>query len=135
TGYLERINVYLERRDGLVIPLTDASSGELSLISSLIFIAALPRTTRYLLIDEPENSLHPRWQREYVDLLSAAIGYSQLGVAIATHAPILVIGAVVQGEERVDVFRVQLSKQLNPLIFDSRMSSQNIERILWEAFE
>lgn len=135
TGYLERINVYLERRDGMAIPLADASSGELSLISSLIFIAALPRNTRVLLVDEPENSLHPRWQREYVDLLSVAVGYSELRVAIATHAPILVTGALNQDRARIDVFRVQSHEQLKPLVFDLSMPSQNIEQILWEAFE
>lgn len=135
TGYLERINVYLERRNGMVIPLADASSGELSLISSLIFIASLPLNTRVLLIDEPENSLHPRWQREYVDLLSAAVGYSERMVVIATHAPILVTGALNQGRSEVDVFRVQPHEQLTPLVFDWSTPSQNIEQILWEAFE
>lgn len=71
---LKDINIYLQK-DGRLIPANQSSSGELTLITSFVFIMATVSSGARILIDEPENSLHPKWQIEYIrrlyDLVSA----------------------------------------------------------------
>lgn len=90
-GLIRSIRLFLRAVDR-TIELREASSGELALITSLSFIAANASKFDLVLIDEPENSLHPQWQRDYVELLVAAVGYVDSRVVIATHSPLLVIG-------------------------------------------
>lgn len=90
-GLIRPVRLHLHSAD-VVIGLREASSGEIALITSVAFIAASANKIDYLLIDEPENSLHPQWQRDYVDLLMGAIGYSRVSTVIATHSPLIVMG-------------------------------------------
>lgn len=46
--------------------LTEASSGELSLIFNLLSIAGEIENESLILIDEPEISLHPEWQSNFI---------------------------------------------------------------------
>lgn len=91
-GLLRRVDLYLRRKDSQ-IALKDASSGELVLITQLAFISTYLREGDMLLVDEPENSLHPHWQREYIDLLREAVSYRRCDVMLATHSPLIVLGA------------------------------------------
>lgn len=130
-----RIEVMLQRNDrrGTVIEMQLASSGQLALISSLLFLITQAGRSPIILIDEPENSLHPSWQREYVDKLMAAMSYRDATIIIATHAPLVVTGALSHGPERVSVFRVR-DAQPKRLEIDMSASPRSIEEILWEAF-
>lgn len=69
----------------------EASSGELNFISSMLGLSAALKPGGLVLIDEPENSLHPEWQRQYVKILSSVMK-SKPGsfCVIATHSPIIV---------------------------------------------
>ncbi|WP_245337554.1 AAA family ATPase [Shinella sp. HZN7] len=71
-GFRTALVLTPERHDGEVIELLNASSGELALISSLVFLISSIGQEPVILIDEPENSLHPRWQREYLEKIVAA---------------------------------------------------------------
>lgn len=86
---LSSVALYL-RKPGQTISLAKASSGELSLVSTVAFLTSTLVEGAIVLIDEPENSLHPRWQREYLSLLQEAIGYRDVRVFIATHSPLIV---------------------------------------------
>ncbi|WP_080431472.1 ATP-binding protein [Burkholderia ubonensis] len=65
------------------------SSGERQIIVLLTYIAFPPVRSRTIIIDEPELSLHPRWQDEFMQsvLEVAAPG---LQLIIATHSPAIV---------------------------------------------
>ena len=45
-----------------------------------------------VLIDEPEISLHPAWQEEFVNILIKIQEINSFSVVIATHAPALING-------------------------------------------
>lgn len=75
--------------------LNSASSGELSIIASLIFISAHINENSIILIDEPENSLHPKWQIEYVNQLLDLFYLFEPKIIIATHSPLIINGAEV----------------------------------------
>jgi predicted ATPase len=71
--------------------LLDSSSGEVCFLSS--FIRSLPHLSNnsLILIDEPEISLHPNWQMQYLSKLKHLLeGLSNVHVVIATHSPYIV---------------------------------------------
>lgn len=133
--HLRDIQVYLERDDGTIIELLRASSGELALISSLMFLSANGDDDPVVLIDEPENSLHPSWQREYVDKLLNALEYRNATVVIATHAPLVVTGALSRFGDAISVFAVDRGSVERLPISGTDASSESIEAILWRAFD
>lgn len=130
-----RLEVMLQRGDpqGTVIEMQWASSGQLALISSLLFLITEAGRNPIILIDEPENSLHPSWQREYIDKLMAAMAYRDATLIVATHAPLVVTGALNDAPSKVSVFRVR-DGQPTRLEIDASASPNSIEEILWEAF-
>lgn len=134
-NFLRDIQVYLDRTEGPVIELLSASSGELALISSLLFLIANCDDEPIILVDEPENSLHPNWQREYVDKLLNALEYREATVIIATHAPLIVTGALANARKTVSVFRIEHGDARRVDLTTSDYSTESIEEILWEAFD
>ncbi len=129
------IRVYLERdQDGLDIEMHHASSGQLALISSLLYLITNAGEFPLILIDEPENSLHPNWQRDYVEKVLAAVTYRSATVLIATHAPLVVTGALSDSPDLVSVLEVREGIPRN-LELDSAQSPNSIEKILWRAFD
>lgn len=132
---IRSIRVYLVReQDGKDIEMKHASSGQLALISSLLYLITNAGKSPIIIIDEPENSLHPAWQREYVEKVLAAMTYRNVTLLIATHAPLVVTGALADSPDLVSVFEVKngefLRLDLNPFY-----SPSSIEEILWRVFD
>ncbi len=76
--------------DGRPIDVQALSSGEqheLVLLFDLIFRV---QKGTLVLIDEPELSLHPEWQTQFVDDLMSIAKNSQFDVLLATHSPYIV---------------------------------------------
>lgn len=65
------------------------SSGERQLLILLTFIAFPPVGTNVFVIDEPELSLHPKWQRELLRDIEKLMG-TNAQMIIATHSPEIV---------------------------------------------
>lgn len=132
---IRSIRVLLQRKqDSEVIEMHHASSGELALISTLLFLITTAGPDPLIIIDEPENSLHPSWQRDYVAKVLAAMQFRNASMLIATHAPLVVTGALSQSPDLVSVYTVRKGKP--ELSIGSRAAtSHSIEKVLWEAFE
>lgn len=123
---IEGISLTIERK-GKIFDFDEASSGELSLLSSHAFIATNIQSENYILIDEPENSLHPRWQRDYCRRLLDQFYYYEPRIIIATHSPHIVQGAQ-NSEVDVRLIKLPLNKEApEPL-------TKSIEGTLFEAF-
>lgn len=117
------------------IELKSASSGELSLISSLVYLITTARSNPLVLIDEPENSLHPLWQRDYIARVLAALEYRSASIVVATHAPLVVTGALSTFKGLVSVFQMHTERPV-PLQLDTALDAgASIEEVLWRAFE
>ncbi len=129
------IQVFLERHDGEIIELLNASSGELALISSLVFLVSSIGHEPVILIDEPENSLHPRWQREYLEKIVAAASYRNATIVVATHAPLIVIGALGMLPDIVSVFQLREGEPSALDLNEAKASAANVEGVLWRAFD
>ncbi|MTB39317.1 AAA family ATPase [Providencia sp. wls1949] len=96
------IEVFLNKNKDF-FPLSEASSGELSFIALLVHITFCVTNNSFIFIDEPENSLHPEWQRTYFDLLKGAIGYNQVKVVVATHSPLIITS--ISGDEKFEIYK------------------------------
>ena len=133
---LKGIQVYVDKGEHSgPFEVHNASSGELSLISSLLFLTAEVESNSIVLVDEPENSLHPGWQRAYVDKVLAALAYRNVSVIIATHSPLVVTGALMAHKNLVSVFQMQRNKPQRLQLQHPDRGDTSIEAVLWRAFD
>lgn len=73
------------------IDVDEVSSGEYHLFVSMIGIFALIRNNSLVLLDEPDISLHPNWQMQYISFLKEVFKkYSSCHFIMATHSHFLV---------------------------------------------
>lgn len=71
---------------GHAISVQDLSSGEKQLLTVLSYVTAMREETALLLIDEPEISLNPDWQRMFVPALLNLIEGTGTQLVCATHS-------------------------------------------------
>lgn len=109
---LNSINLFL-RKDEVTIPLYDASSGELSFVSTIIFLATTINEETAILIDEPENSLHPKWQKDYIKILLELFYLYQPKIVVATHSALIVTGSEITNPSTIvfECFKFQFTKR------------------------
>lgn len=89
---LSRIDLYFNKGK-LEVPINQASSGELAILSAMMFINTHIDRDTVILIDEPENSLHPKWQKDYIQRILDLFHYYQPKIIVATHSPLIINGA------------------------------------------
>lgn len=78
-------------RNGEAVSFSDLSSGEQQILTTLSELVSNIGGTALVLIDEPEVSLHPRWQRDYVPaLLETLKSHPSTHAVIATHSHFMV---------------------------------------------
>jgi hypothetical protein len=85
-----RSGLYVETAQARRVELHQLSSGEqheLVLLYDLLFRV---RPNSLVLIDEPELSLHPLWQQQFVDDVLTIAAPGAFDVLIATHSPYIV---------------------------------------------
>jgi len=72
----------------------DLSSGEFHFLFNILGIGFASNEQSIVLLDEPENSLHPKWQIEFMDML-AELSLEMVNghIVIATHSPLIVSSA------------------------------------------
>ncbi|MBY7955543.1 ATP-binding protein [Vibrio fluvialis] len=129
-GLISEIEIFLRKGPSpSVINLLDASSGELAFISSLLFISTSITDNSVILIDEPENSLHPKWQKEYLTKLMDIFYYHQPAIICATHSPIIVSGAELSEKSSLTVYKSDYTG-----VNELKVDSGNLEQMLWEMF-
>ena len=88
------------------------SSGEKHLFLSILSLKRLKVNNAIIIIDEPETSLHPEWQRKIIDVYKNVGKNNQL--IIATHSP-LIVGSVPSESIRIlsrnEAGRVEITHQ------------------------
>lgn len=110
--------------------LTDSSSGELSLIFNLLSIAGEIENDSLILIDEPEISLHPEWQSDFLPLLSKMFSnYQGCHFIIATHSP-----QILSSTSDENVFIINLEDS-NKLIRSEEISKMSADYQLAYVFK
>jgi len=90
-GALTLANVIVRRPDGVTHDLREASSGQISILTVFLSVAAHLRDGSLILIDEPETSLHPEWQSRYINLMREVFStFSGCHFIFSTHSPLIV---------------------------------------------
>lgn len=127
--------VYVRKENEFFL-LECASSGELYLLSSGLFLNKFlednqTKLPKVILIDEPENSLHPKWQKKYIEYLIGFMGYNdKTKVIIATHSPFITMDTDFYSTE-ISLFHIEngfLHKA------DHKNKNNNIEQVYYELF-
>jgi len=86
-------NAKVFRRNGERLNIASTSSGEQQILCSLLGLAGTLRNGSVVLIDEPELSLHPKWQIDYAGHLVGLLRIvKDCHVVIATHSPLIAQG-------------------------------------------
>ncbi|UYP73495.1 ATP-binding protein [Pantoea dispersa] len=86
------IRVY-GKNDKNKISLFHTSSGQQCMILMMMGIASSISNGSLICIDEPEISLHPKWQLEFINLLQSTFSdYQGCHFLLATHSPQIVSG-------------------------------------------
>lgn len=73
----------------------DLSSGEYHMFTGILALGFGIQSSSVILIDEPENSLHPQWQKDFMDSVSGICeNVLQDGhLIVCTHSPLIVAAA------------------------------------------
>jgi predicted ATPase len=124
---ISSIELFLSK-DDLSFPLIYASSGELSFIALLVHIAFCVSDSSFIFIDEPENSLHPKWQNEYFELLEGAIGYNKCTIVVATHSPLII-------NSLSDKNKASIYKRENNGFYEVNAFDDNAEELYIDYFD
>ncbi|WP_372983357.1 AAA family ATPase [Microbacterium sp.] len=124
---MDEVTLWRERSSRR-IEITEASSGELSLAVTMLGLASAIEDHSLILIDEPEISLHPQWQAEYLGRLQEAFAaYQDCHFIIATHSPTLTAGA---GNERTSIVNLE-----GPVgVHDEPSSGRSVDEVLVRTF-
>jgi len=87
-GLMRLIDLKLKKIGYGEMSLKRASSGEQCLMVLMLGIAGHITDGSIILIDEPEISLHPRWQEQFMMLLTTSFSaYKRCHFIVATHSP------------------------------------------------
>jgi len=91
-GLVRLRNVTLKKLNShTLFSITEASSGEQSIVLSILGIASQIENNSIICIDEPEICLHPEWQEKYIKILTSTFSmFSGCHFIIATHSPQIV---------------------------------------------
>lgn len=122
-------------KKGMEFPLSQASSGELYMLGIGLFIIKFitginnENDGKIILIDEPENSLHPKWQREYIQNIISFTEKKSVDIYIATHSPFIAI------PNNIDNANIHIATISNgELVYEDPAHGLNIEEIYYDYF-
>lgn len=110
------------------VPFHQASSGQQCMLLMFLGMAGSMSNNSLICIDEPEISLHPKWQAEFIGIIQNAFSsYTGCHFLIATHSPQIISGLVVENG-----FVADLESEV--LIHSSNYSKKSADFQLTEIF-
>ena len=83
-------NIFFENSFGEKLSIDELSTGEKELLSKIFYLYIANITDSIVLVDEPENSLHPSWQNRVVKIYKNFAKQNNNQIIIATHSPQIV---------------------------------------------
>ncbi|MEY9768562.1 putative ATPase [Sinorhizobium fredii] len=93
--------------------LGELSSGQWQLINTLLNLCLVVKDDTLVLIDEPENSLHPKWQSDFVGLVRKLISHRRgCHVIVATHSPLIAASLLPHEGELIGFKRSEPGKSI-----------------------
>lgn len=123
-------------KNNLILKFDHLSSGEKNILLTIFFISISlsDRKENILIIDEPEISLHPKWQIEYLENISDLFYLNNIKIYIATHSPLLLTDLFFDKDEKVKIsFSIFHIENTNIKLLKDE-SEKSIEAIYWNIF-
>lgn len=118
--------------------ISNSSSGELQIISSFIGLMATIEPNSLLLIDEPEISLHPNWQKRYIDMLKSVFSdnYSSCHFVIASHSHFIISDLKADSSSIIGLNANESNtNKIDTTFFDVNTYGWSAEQILLDIFK
>ncbi|MFA6402888.1 MAG: AAA family ATPase [Salinivirgaceae bacterium] len=132
---LLKISDFLITKDS-IFNYEESSSGENHLLISLLGIIANLEDNSLVIIDEPEISLHPNWQIDYIEILKSIIDkHSGVNVVIATHSHFLVSSLKNEESRITSMWRDKETSKIKVEELDFETYGWDPESILYNVFE
>lgn len=124
-----RIHLYDKKTKDKVL-LDHASSGQQCMFLMFLGMSSLIKDGSLICIDEPEISLHPKWQSEFIGILQGAFSnYRGCHFIIATHSPQLVAGLT---SENGFVADLETSNLLRPEDYAKKSADYQLSEVFHE---
>lgn len=132
---------FLLSKGGENFKLNGASSGESQFLAQMLFLNNNLNNNEenIILIDEPEISLHPKWQREYIFKLYDYFYMYNLKIFIATHSPLMISKLQVNKKNLYDYYIGTIKYKIFKIADQSLTvieedKDYSIESLYWEVF-
>lgn len=124
----------LINKTGEFFPIDDASSGEFQFLSTMMNIMTEIDNNSIIIIDEPETSLHPTWQNQYIDTLYRIFKqYYSSHFIIATHSHFLVSDLKI-GHSSIVTLKRNIN-QVDVKLLGEETYGRTVEDILYNVFD
>lgn len=116
-------------KNGVEYNLNELSSGERSILLMILGVTLIIKDDCIIFYDEPENSMHPKWQEYIISFLQEILKLScRSTVVIATHSPLVVSSVTVHNKKIIN-----LGEKKGWRDSDDPINS-NIETTLYKVF-
>lgn len=92
----DRDGYYYTHKDNeekVLFTIDELSTGQKTLLSKILYIYFKDYKDKVILIDEPELSLHPKWQSEVLSVYETLAEKNNCQIIIATHSPHIIASA------------------------------------------
>ena len=111
------------------------SSGQFHLLKSIITLMAELENSSLILIDEPEISLHPSWQINYMSVLNKMISqFNNCHVVVATHSHLIVTTLPLKNSDVIVARKNKINGQIFFSSLDGSPSGWSADMILYSVF-
>lgn len=116
-------------KGGVEYNLNELSSGERSILLMILGVTLIIKDDCIIFYDEPENSMHPKWQEYIISFLQEIVKLSCCStVVVATHSPLVVSNVTVHNKKIIN-----LGEKKGWRDSDDSINS-NIETTLYKVF-
>lgn len=130
---IRELDIKVYKKGGTEFNFNEASSGEANILSTLIALIPLIQDNSLILIDEPEISLHPFWQSQYIALINNIFSsFNGCHIIIASHSHFLVTDLL---PEKSSVISLKNHKGIiKSELLDEPTYGWSAEEILYSVF-
>lgn len=119
--------IFISKDEEKYIEFDDLSSGQQSILNIYLSISSSIENNSLICIDEPEISLHPEWQTEFIIKLQEIFNfYYGCHFLIATHSPQIVAGLKLNNGYILDLEKNQTHKSID---FSKRSADYQLAKV------
>lgn len=93
SGLNKNKEIFFTNSSGKKFSIAELSTGEMTLLTKVLYLYLSEIKNQVILIDEPEMSLHPNWQNSILELYDIFAQKNNNQIIIATHSPHIISGA------------------------------------------